>query len=544
MHEHGCVAYQTVGQGELDVVFVPCWVSHLDHLWEEPRFVRFVERLAAFGRVVLFDKRGTGLSDPTLAGRPQTVEERLEDLRTVLDAAGSRRAVLVGVSAGSPLAARFAAAFPARTAALVMLGGAARRLRAPDYPLGISLEQFAGYLERVEREWGGPFDVEAFGPSLADDPRFRAWWAGYLRRAASPSAAVAAAKLCATTDVRDTLPRITVPTLVLHRSGDRVIPVGLGQDLAERIPGARFVELPGEDHIPFLGDQDALFAELDRFLADGGAVSRPTRRRTVATVVVAQLAAGGGRARGVASGGSASLVALEPAIAGDLARLEGRLASVAADRLVALVDSPAGAVALAGAILERAGSLRRRLTLGIHSGPVELAGAAVGGLAPSVAARIAAAARPGEIVVSRTVWQLVAGSGLTFEAIAGEELAGTTPSVGQLYRFVPEVATVAPAASVATPPRSVTGIPAVALSPREREVTALLATGLSNRQIAGRLAISVGTAERHVTNILTKLGVRSRAQVAAWAVEQRLAAERANFPVAALRPIEGMRPAA
>jgi DNA-binding CsgD family transcriptional regulator len=423
-----------------------------------------------------------------------------------------------------------------------MVGGAARRLWAPDYPLGITTELFEGYLERVAREWGGPFDVEVFGPSLADDPRFRAWWAGYLRRGASPSAAVAAARLCAETDVREVLSHVTTPTLVLHRTGDRVIPVAQGHDLAARIPGARFVELPGEDHIPFLGDQEALFAELDRFLIDCGGQVQPCGRSTLATVVVARLTAAPGAVRGEAITHGGALEGLTTLLAGDLVQLGGRLASTADDRLVAIVDSPARAVALAGTILDRAGSLRRRLAIGVHTGPVELIDAAVGGLASGVAERIAAAARPGEILASRTVCQLVAGSGLAFEAVAGRETSGGRGN-GQLYRFLSGRADSDQSVEVAALPRPASE-PTVALSPREREVTALLADGYSNRQIAEFLTISVGTAERHVTNILTKLGVRSRTQVAAWAVERRLAAQRVTVPVAMLSPSEIMRSAA
>jgi pimeloyl-ACP methyl ester carboxylesterase/DNA-binding winged helix-turn-helix (wHTH) protein len=260
------IAYQVVGNGPIDVVFVMGWVSHLEYFWNEPSFAAFLTRLASMSRLILFDKRGTGLSDPVPISELPTLDQRIEDVQCVMDAVGSRRAVLMGVSEGGPLCALFAARHPEMTAGLIMIGSYARRLRAPDYPWGPTWEERDEFLQTIIREWGGPVGIDDRAPSRALDPEFRSWWAAYLRMGASPGAAVALTKMNAEVDVRDVLPDIRVPSLIIHRTGDRLLKIEEGRYLAERIPGATMAELPGDDHLPFVGDQLAVLSVIEQFL--------------------------------------------------------------------------------------------------------------------------------------------------------------------------------------------------------------------------------------------------------------------------------------
>jgi pimeloyl-ACP methyl ester carboxylesterase len=260
------IAYQVVGSGPIDLVFVMGWVSHLEYFWNEPSFARFLTRLASKTRLILFDKRGTGLSDPVPVSELPTIEQRLEDVRAVMHAAGSERAVLLGVSEGGPLCSVFAATYPQMTEALIMIGSYARRLHAPDYPWGPTEEQREAFCRSIIEEWGGPVGIDDRAPSRANDPAFREWWASYLRNAASPGAAVALTRMNGQIDIRDILPTIRVPTLVLHRRGDRCLKVQEGHYLASHIPSATFVALPGDDHLPFVGNQEEILGEVDRFL--------------------------------------------------------------------------------------------------------------------------------------------------------------------------------------------------------------------------------------------------------------------------------------
>jgi pimeloyl-ACP methyl ester carboxylesterase len=247
-------------------VFVMGWVSHLEYFWNEPSFASFLTRLGSMARLILFDKRGTGLSDPVPISELPTLAQRMDDVQAVMDAVGSTRAVLMGVSEGGPLCASFAATHPEKTAALIMIGSYARRLRAPDYPWGPTAEERDQFCQTIIREWGGPVGIDERAPSRALDPDFRSWWAAYLRMGASPGAAVALTKMNAEVDIRDLLPRIRVPALIIHRTGDRLLKIEEGRYLAEHIPGATMVELPGDDHLPFVGDQLAVVGAVDQFL--------------------------------------------------------------------------------------------------------------------------------------------------------------------------------------------------------------------------------------------------------------------------------------
>ena len=268
------IAYQVVGSGPRDLVFVMGWVSHLDYFWAEPSFARFLHHLASFSRLILIDKRGTGLSDRVT--ELPTLEQRMDDVRAVMDQVGSSYAALMGVSEGGPMCALFAATYPEKTRALVMVGTYAKRLWDPEYPWGPTREAREEFYRQIQEGWGGPIGIEERAPSMAGDPAFRAWWATYLRMGASPGAALQLTKMNAEIDIRDILPSIRVPTLVLHRRHDRCLKVEEGRYVSSRIPGALFVELPGEDHLPFVGDQALMLDEIERFVT--GASARGTAR--------------------------------------------------------------------------------------------------------------------------------------------------------------------------------------------------------------------------------------------------------------------------
>ncbi|MDQ3820839.1 MAG: alpha/beta hydrolase, partial [Acidobacteriota bacterium] len=281
------IAYQVVGDAPLDLVFVMGWVSHLEYFWREPSFARFLLRLASFSRLILFDKRGTGLSDRVPINELPTLEQRMDDVRAVLDAVGSERAALCGVSEGGPMCSLFAATYPEKTLALVMIGTYAKRIRAPDYPWAPTTEERKHFFEEIREQWGGPVGLEERAPTVAYDSQFREWWATYLRMGASPGAALALTRMNAEIDVRPVLPSIRVPTLVIHRAEDQCLKVEEGRFVAERIPGAKYVELPGRDHLPFVGDQDAILDEVEEFLTGVRHTLEPDR--VLATVLFTRI---------------------------------------------------------------------------------------------------------------------------------------------------------------------------------------------------------------------------------------------------------------
>src|SRR5688500_17177465 len=262
------IAYQVIGDGDFDIVFVMGWVSHLEYFWNEPHFAAFLDRLASFSRLILFDKRGTGLSDRVPLSQLPTLEQRMEDVHAVMDAVGSERAVLIGVSEGGPMCALFAATYPERTAALVMIGTYAKRIRDDEYPWAPSAEQRNAFIDIVKSDWGKPVGIDERAPSMAADEEFREWWATYLRMGASPGAAVALTTMNAEIDVRNVLPLVRVPTLVIHRTGDKCLKVEEGRYVASKIPGSRYVEFPGDDHLPFVGNQNEILDEIENFVSE------------------------------------------------------------------------------------------------------------------------------------------------------------------------------------------------------------------------------------------------------------------------------------
>jgi pimeloyl-ACP methyl ester carboxylesterase/class 3 adenylate cyclase len=408
------IAYQVIGDGPRDLVWVPGWVSHVEAAWDEPTMARFFERLASFSRLILFDKRGTGLSDRVPDSALPTLETRMGDLQAVCDAAGSERAALFGVSEGASMCILFAATYPSRTSSIILFGGYARRLVAPDYPWGSSMERFEAFLAEIERDWGGPVGLEIRAPGKFGDPRFRETWARYIRTGASPGAVLALTRMNAQIDVRPILGAIGVPTLVIHRTGDRLIPVEAGRYLAERIPGSTFVELPGDDHLPWIGDADAIVGEIEQFLT--GARSRPESDRVLATVLFTDIVGSTARAAELADAAWADVLRAHHArVREQLARYAGREIDTTGDGFLATFDGPARAVRCALSLADAIRPLGLEIRAGVHTGEIELAGDDIRGLAVHIGARIAALAGAGEVLVSRTVRDLVAGSGLTFQ---------------------------------------------------------------------------------------------------------------------------------
>jgi class 3 adenylate cyclase len=429
------IAYQVVGEGPIDIVLIPIWVSHLEYAWEEPSLARFYRRLASFSRLILFDKRGTGLSDRVGDVHLPTLEERMDDVGAVMDAVGSERAAMFGVHEGAAMSALFAATHPERVSTLVAFGMFASRLRAPDYPWGWTPERRAEWLDEIERTWGGPVGLAAAAPSAAGDERFARWWSTYLRLGSSPGAALALARMNSDIDIRDVLPAVRVPTLLLHRVDDRRVAVDEARFIAGRIPDARLVELPGEDHLPWVGEQDAMLDEVEEFLT--GARSAHPPDRVLATVLFTDIVGSTEHAVRLGDRAWRELVELhDGAVRIALARWGGRELDTAGDSFLAEFDGPARAIRCAADILARVRELGLDLRAGVHTGEVERAGSTLRGIAVHIGARVAAQAAPGEILVSQTVKDLVAGSGLAFED-RGEHALKGVPDSWRLYAVVP-----------------------------------------------------------------------------------------------------------
>ena len=407
------IAYQVIGEGDLDIVFVMGWISHLEYFWKHHLFASFLERLSSFSRLILFDKRGTGLSDRVPINELPTLEQRMEDVHAVMDAVGSKRAVLIGISEGGPMCSLFAATYPERTAGLVMIGTYAKRIRDDDYPWAPSAEQRAAFIDIVKSDWGKPVGIEERAPSMADDEEFREWWTTYLRMGASPGAAVALTTMNAEIDVRNVLPLVRVPTLVIHRTGDACLKVEEGRYVASKIPGSRYVEFSGDDHLPFVGNQDEILDEIERFVS--GIHGSAEFDRVLATVMTVCLDAG-------KSAGGSLQNSLE-SIRKQLEFAKGREVASHNGFVVAAFDGPARAIRCASSIARTlSGNLEWRI--GMHTGECDRIGDVYSGFAVDLSERIAEKADPGEILVSRTVKDLVAGSGITFEEKSVESFDG------------------------------------------------------------------------------------------------------------------------
>jgi len=435
------IAYQVVGSGSVDVVLAMGWTSNIDEMWAEPALARFLTRLGSFSRLILFDKRGTGLSDRVPEDRLPSLEIRMDDARAVMDAAGAQRAVVFGISEGGPMATLFAATYPARTTALVLFGTSACWKPADDYPFPIESDaEFEAALAAMDRSWGSrEYAAEVIrtwgAPSLTGDEAAITWLANYTRRAASPGAALALARMNRGIDVRPALSAIHVPTLVLARTDDPDFPVEETRWMAERIRGATFIEHPGVDHFFWVGDQAPLLSEVERFVA---AVRNAESEldRVLGTVLFTDIV--GSTEHAVALGDSAWRALVErhhAAVRALLSRFRGTEVDTAGDGFFAVFDGPARAVRCAQAIVAAVGEMGIEVRAGVHTGELETIAGKVGGIAVVIGARIGALAGRSEVLVSSTVRDLVSGSGLAFED-AGEHKLKGLPETWRLHRAV------------------------------------------------------------------------------------------------------------
>ncbi len=423
------IAYQVVGDGPLDLLYVPGWISNVELMWDEPAHAHVLERLASFARLIVFDKRGTGLSDPVPLDRLPTLEERMDDVRAVLDAVGSEHTALFGFSEGGNLSVLFAATYPQRTTALVLYAVFAKRIWSPDYPWAPTAEAREREIADLERNWSHTMDLDALAPSEGE--AFKRRLATYMRRSASPGAAVALLRMNSEIDVREVLPHVQAPTLVLHRVGDLDANVAEGRWIAERIPGARFVELEGDSHLLWAGDTDAIVDEIEEFLT--GVRRGPEPDRVLATVLFTDVVGSTKRAQDLGDRRWRELLDHHhDVVRGRLDRFHGREVDTAGDGFLATFDGPARAVRCARAITGAVHELGLDVRAGVHTGECELVGGDIRGIAVHTGARVAALAGAGEVFVSSTVKDLTAGSGIEFEDRGDHELKGV-PGTWRLY---------------------------------------------------------------------------------------------------------------
>jgi pimeloyl-ACP methyl ester carboxylesterase/class 3 adenylate cyclase len=416
------IAYQVMGEGPLDLIVVPGWISNVDMHWEMLGYEAWVRRLTSFCRLIVFDKRGTGLSDRDVGD--STLEERMDDLRVVLDAVGSERAAVLGFSEGGSLAMMFAASSPERVQALALFGTFPRASEAPGFPEGAMLAAtMSKILVAIEEEWGEGKTLADISPSMAKLPAAVEFQGRFERASLSPRAARMGIKWISEIDTRNVARSLHVPTLVMHRTGDRLIPVSGGRWLGNNIPGARFVELPGDDHAPWNGDFRLFAEELEEFLT--GSRGEAELDRILATVLFTDIVGSTERAVALGDRGWQELLGHHHGLVRDeLRRFRGVEQDTAGDGFFATFDGPARAVRCAQRICEAVGGLGLEMRAGVHTGECERAAEKMGGIAVHTAARVMAQAQPGEVLVSSTVKDLVSGSGLTFAGRGSHQLKG------------------------------------------------------------------------------------------------------------------------
>jgi pimeloyl-ACP methyl ester carboxylesterase len=426
----GCnIAYQVTGDGPLDIVYVPGWVSNLDYSWASPRLVHVIERLSSFSRLILFDKRGTGLSDRNV-GFP-TLDERMEDVHAVLDAVGSKRAVLFGTSEGGNMSMLFAATYPGRTVALVLGGSFAKGIWSEDYPWAKTREQTEEELAEIERTWGEPTDLSNAAPSLANDAFERDWFAAYLRNSASPADAISLWRWNTEIDVRDILSAIHVPTLIIQRTGDRWVKVEEGRYLANHIVGAKYVELAGSDHVIWGEDSDSLVDEIQAFVT--GVRPPPLTERVLLTVLFTDIVGSTSLAASIGDQKWRDLLQRhDDEIRGLLRLTEGTEIKTTGDGFLASFQRPTRAIQCAAAICDRMPGIGLQVRTGIHIGECEKRGNDLSGIAVHLTSRLLEYAEAGEIIASRTVRDLVVGSDFAFEERGEVELRGV-PGAWQIF---------------------------------------------------------------------------------------------------------------
>ena len=432
----GYVGYQVFGEGPRDILFITNWGTNLDAMWEEPSQVRFFERLGSLGRVICFDKRGTGISDPVPLAALPTLEEWMDDALEVLNAAGSERPVLIGDTEGGLMAMLFAATYPGRTSSLILVNSYARFLRDADYPVGLPVTSMPKLVAAYEATWGTGTMLEATAPSVAGDPRFREWFARYQRLSMPPGAATSMYTWVIQLDLRPILNVIRVPALILHRKENQHYRIGFGRYLGDSIPGARFVEIPGADAYPFhAGDAHLVLEEIEEFLT--GVRSGPASERILATVLFTDIVESTDLAERLGDKPwRETLGRHDDLVRSWLAQYRGREIQHTGDGFLALFDGPGRAIRCATAISHEVKGLGLEVRAGLHTGEVEIRGAEVAGIAVHIAARVTGAAGGGEVLVSRTVRDLVAGSGIAFEDRGEHSLKGVAEP-WQLYSVLP-----------------------------------------------------------------------------------------------------------
>jgi class 3 adenylate cyclase len=417
------VAYQVVGDGPIDIVLIDQWFSHVEAQWEFAPFARLLERLASFSRLIVFDKRGTGLSDPVAISTLPSLEQWMDDLRAVLDSVGSQRVALVAGVGACYVAMLFAATFPESTAALVLIDPYARLHPAPDYPYGRDPQVLEPQFDSIRGHWGQGVLLDLLVPSAARNPEVRSAWARYERQSASPGAAIAMIRMLYESDVRHVLPAIRVPTLVIQRAQSARIPPELGRYVAERIAGAKYVEVPGTENLIWAGEQETIVAEIQEFLT--GVRPVPESDRVLATVVFTDLVGSTERAARLGDRRWRDLLDQhDTVVRRELGRFRGREIKSLGDGFLATFDGPARAIRCSVAVRKGVEELGIMVRTGIHTGEIELAGDDVRGIAVHIAARVAALAGSGEILVSSTVKDLVVGSGIEFEDRGAHLLKG------------------------------------------------------------------------------------------------------------------------
>lgn len=427
------IAYQVFGEGDLDLVFVPGFVSNVEHYWGMPRVPALFNRLGSFARVIIFDKRGTGLSDPVPG--PPPLEQRMDDMQAVMDAAGIERAALYGISEGGPASVLFAATYPERTNALVLYGSTPRFRTDADISWGADDEQIDFVLSEASAHWGDGALMSAFAPSAANDPTMQEVWGRFQRAGASPAMGCAVLAALFEIDVRDILPTIQVPTLILHRTGDLIAPVEGARLMAEKIPNARYVEFEGDDHVPFTGDFSPVVDEMEEFLTG---TRRPRQLdRVLATVMFTDIVDSTRQAAEAGDRGWRELLERHDELTRrQLERFRGQEVKTLGDGFLATFDGPARAIECACAIRDGVQPIGLEVRAGLHTGECELAGDDVRGMAVNIGARIGAIADGNEVLVSNTVKDLVVGADLTFDDRGEHELKGV-PGTWRLFAASP-----------------------------------------------------------------------------------------------------------
>ena len=415
------IAYQVTGDGSRDLVYLPGIFAHTELQWEEPSYARFLRRLGSFSRLITLDMRGSGLSDRS--AQLPLLEHQMDDVTAALDAVESDRAVLFGVSQSGPLAALYAATHPQRTEALILYGSYASTAARPDYPWGRSAAWLKEYYEALDSRWGEGALLRDFAPSRLNDDAFRQWWSRFERYSSAPGDAVAFAQAHSEDDVRNVLSAIAVPTLVIQRDSDSYREVGHGRYLASHIPGARYVEVPGADHLPYVGDQDAIVDEIEEFLTGVRPGAEPLR--VLVTVLFTDIVGSTEMVADVGDREWRNVMDAHRGIAEQiLERYRGRLIKTTGDGLLATFDGPARAIRCAAEMRDSVKEIGLHIRAGLHTGEVELLDDDIGGIGVHIAARVSALAASDEILVSRTVKDLVAGSGIEFEDRGTHALKG------------------------------------------------------------------------------------------------------------------------